>query len=271
MILATTVTTMSRPLPPEILDLIADQLHDESTTLKACCLVSRSWIPRTRRHLFAHVEFDDLGHTFESWMETFINPSNSPAHHTRSLSICNIPTATPAGTEVVDWIHTFRNAVHLNFDRDFGTGRDVSLALFIGFSPALKSLCMSCAGPEVFDLVCSFPLLEDLALVDFCPGDGTAPQSAPSTSPKLTGSLDLSARGRIYSATHRLLNFPDGLRFVDISLLCNSEDFGSVTDLVSGCSSTLESLNIHSFDEGAFASTSLICQYLTASREHSYT
>jgi len=50
-------TTMSRSLPPEILDLIVDHLHDEPTALKACCLVSKSWVPRTWNHLFALVEF----------------------------------------------------------------------------------------------------------------------------------------------------------------------------------------------------------------------
>ena len=258
--------TMSCSLTPEILDLITDQLHDEPTTLKTCCLVSKSWIPRTRRHLFANVEFDDLEHTFESWMEIFPDPSNSPAYHTRSLSICDSPVASPTGTDVGGWIRAFHNVVHLNFDRCDGAGSSVSLAPFFGFSPALRSFCMAYASSEVFDLVCSFPLLEDLALVDFCPGNDTVERSARSTSPKFSGSLDLSAgaRGGICSAARQLLNFPDGLRFADISILCISEDFGSVTDLVSGCSSTLESLSIASFDNGAFSSTSLIGQYLTA-------
>ena len=50
-------TTMSCTLPPEILDLIIDHLHDEPATLKTCCVVSKSWVPRTRKHLFALVEF----------------------------------------------------------------------------------------------------------------------------------------------------------------------------------------------------------------------
>ncbi|KAF9645264.1 hypothetical protein BDM02DRAFT_3073690, partial [Thelephora ganbajun] len=56
-----TQTTMSSPhqshLPPEILDYIVDLLHDEPETLKQCCLVSKSWVSRTRKHLFANVEF----------------------------------------------------------------------------------------------------------------------------------------------------------------------------------------------------------------------
>ncbi|KAF9643160.1 hypothetical protein BDM02DRAFT_3081141, partial [Thelephora ganbajun] len=54
-------TTMSNPrqfhLPPEILDYIIDLLHDKPETLKQCCLVSKSWVSRTRKHLFADIEF----------------------------------------------------------------------------------------------------------------------------------------------------------------------------------------------------------------------
>ncbi|KAF9642961.1 hypothetical protein BDM02DRAFT_3104213, partial [Thelephora ganbajun] len=54
-------TTMSNPhkphLPPEILDYIVDFLYNEPETLKQCCLVSKSWVPRTRKHLFADINF----------------------------------------------------------------------------------------------------------------------------------------------------------------------------------------------------------------------
>lgn len=64
-------------LPPEILDLIVGHLHDETATLRKCCLVSRSWIPQTQIHLFDRVEFRSSGPTLESWMKTFPDPSNS--------------------------------------------------------------------------------------------------------------------------------------------------------------------------------------------------
>jgi hypothetical protein len=58
-----TQTAMSNPdLPPEILDYIIDLLHDEPETLKRCCLVSKSWVPRTRKHLFADIGFQTEEH-----------------------------------------------------------------------------------------------------------------------------------------------------------------------------------------------------------------
>ena len=74
--------------PPEILDLIVDNLHDEPTTLEACCLACESWIPRTRYHLFAGVEFNSQAPSVQSWIRAFPDPSNSPTHYTRKLSIC---------------------------------------------------------------------------------------------------------------------------------------------------------------------------------------
>jgi len=261
---------MSCSLPPELLDLVIDQLHDEPATLRACCLVSKSWIPRTRSHLFGHVEFDDMEHPFESWMELFPDPSNSPAHHTHSLSISHFPAAVDVGVGFDGLIRTFYNVVHFHFERVPWAGYDAPLTPFFGFSPAVRSLSLSSTSSEIFDLVCSFPLLEDLKMIDFCPEGGTVGWTAPSTSPKLTGSLYLAVKGGVQSTIRRLLDFPDGLRFAKMTVTCISEDFGSVTDLVSGCSSTIESLTIRCFLPGAFPSTSLIGQYLTAARGPSH-
>ena len=46
------------PFPQEILDLIIDHLHDEPATLKTSCLVSKAWVQRARKHLFAHIVLD---------------------------------------------------------------------------------------------------------------------------------------------------------------------------------------------------------------------
>ena len=98
-----------------MVDSILDYLDDKPATLKACCVVSKSWVPRARRHLFAHVKFDISDSPIEMWMKRFPDPSNSPAHHTRTLSIFGTPviviTATDAG--VSDWIRAFHNVVRL--------------------------------------------------------------------------------------------------------------------------------------------------------------
>ena len=49
---------MSDPcLPLEILDHTVDLLHDSPVTLKQCYLISKPWVPCTRKRLFANIEF----------------------------------------------------------------------------------------------------------------------------------------------------------------------------------------------------------------------
>jgi len=104
---------MSVPdLPREILDYTIDLLHDEQETLKQCCLVSKSWVPYARKHLFAEVSFyctEDL----EAWKETFPDPVDSPAHHTRSLIVGCPESVTAADAEEGGWIRMFSRVVRL--------------------------------------------------------------------------------------------------------------------------------------------------------------
>ena len=246
-------TTAQLSLPPEILDLIVDHLQYETTTLKACCLVSKSWVPRTRKHLFARVEFHALQHPVELWKKAFPDPSSSPAHHTRTLCIRDLPTLTAADMDVGGWIRSFHSVVHLRLERIIWQGRRAPLIPFHGLAPTIRSLRLTSTSFEVFDLICSFPLLEDLALVLLTTGDADG-WTAPSTSPKLTGSLELIMNtGGIRSVVRRLLDFPDGLRFVEITVSCiGEEDARSATDLVLRCFDTLEALAICGTPTGGF-------------------
>jgi hypothetical protein len=261
------------PLPPEILDLIVGFLHDEPDALKACCLTSKSWVHRTREHLFACVKFDLKSH-IEAWKKTFPDPSNSPARYTRSLSIHATQVFTSVGAGVGGWILTFSGVVRLYLDvSECDDDRDLSLVPLRGLSPTLETLYI-CYGTsvtysEIFGLVCSFPLLEDLALVSFCDYSEVGRWSVPSTSPKLTGCLTLAMLWGPRSVVHRLLELPGGLHFSKI-VVSSNEDIGLTTDLISKCSGTLECLNVYAFDVGAVSLSIFVGgQYLTAVYDHS--
>lgn len=49
-------TMRVRSFPPELRDLIIDLFHDDHTTLKACSLTNRAWLPRARYHIFYSVK-----------------------------------------------------------------------------------------------------------------------------------------------------------------------------------------------------------------------
>ena len=235
---------MSCSLPPEIVDLIIDHLHDEPATLKACCLVSKSWIQRTRIHLFVDIKFHPLGRRVSRWRETFPDRTNSPAHHTRTLSICHPQLITAAD---VHTLLTFCGVLQLTVDTDLWHDQRVSLVPLRGF-PVLRSLHLtltSLPDSEIFGLVCSLPLLEDLALVSRNRRRANGGWNIPPTSPRLTGSLELRMIEGIGSTTRRLLDLPNGLHFTKIAVpWFSGGDILSTMYLVSRCSGTLESLDI---------------------------
>ena len=253
-------------LPPEILDLILDQLHDEQVTLRTSCLVSRSWVPRSRVHLFPHVKFTRV-FPLELWAKAFPDPLNSLAHHTRTLVIEGATTTTIAGADEGRWIRAFCNVIHLHVVQH-------SFAPFHGLSPTIRSLHLKSynARPsEVLGLICSFPLLEDLALHFFGYGAEVYYWTIPSTSPRLTGALNLGSLVGIGPIAWPLLGLPNGLNFAKIELLCKEEaDFKLATDLVSGCSNTLEFLSITNCISGEFPLDLVPDRYLTTrhSQDH---
>ena len=134
---------MTNPhLPPEILDYTTDLLRNEPNALRNCCLVSKSWVPRTRKHFFSHIRFRspiDL----MSWKKTFTDPANSPAHHTLTLFISCPRAVQEADAEAGGWIRTFSRLKRLTVSCTWAASLDtveVSLAPFHNFSPSLISL-----------------------------------------------------------------------------------------------------------------------------------
>ena len=247
-------TTMST-LPPEILDSILDHLHDEPATLKTCCVVSKSWVPRTRRHLFTHVRFGIPDPPIELWKKAFPDPSNSPAHHTRTLSIFGNSVIVAADTGKSGWIRTFHNVIRLElFHVDQAT-----LFTLYGLSPTLRSLSLELT-PFDFGLIYSFPLLEDLVLADASGLNDVDRWNAILPSPKLTGRLDLEACRWIHSTTRRLLSLSCGLHFSEIKVMFCDEEVESVSNLVSMCSKTLENLTLFYWYPSAFPSIPMVAK-----------
>ena len=251
-------TTMSCPLPPEIFDLIIDHLHDDAIALRACCFVSKSWVPRTQRYLFAHIKFTTES-SLESWMRTFPDPSNSPAHHVRTLSIRGIEVFASVNADGYVWLRSFNNTETLFANPAvWDTARGITLAPLRGLSPTLKSLHLfrsSIPLPDILDLICSFPLLEDLVVGSIGIESGAHKWDLPQTSPKLTGSLRLTGQNRILS--RKLMDLPDGLHFSKVLVRCTIEDAALAMELVTRCYDTLESLTIEFYPSGVFPSASV--------------
>ena len=260
---------MSPFLPPEILGLIFDNFRDERTTLGVCCLVSKSWTPSARRHLFFQINLSQK--LIELWIKAFPDPSNTPAHHTRVLSLSGSAAVNTAGTNVLAWVRAFCNVVCLRIAAVRWTPGGVSLVPFHGFFPALTSFSVdhSYIPPsEILGLICSLPLLKHLDLRPLPIKDTTVTyeRKTPSTLPELTGILHLGGKS-VRSVACGLSSLPNRLRFTKIVLMCHVYEAHLVSDLVLKCCDTLESLSIgyfSTFSASMFRSAYAVGRYLTA-------
>ena len=203
-------------------------------------------------HLFVDIKLKSAV-DLEAWKKTFPNPACSPAYYTRSLFVGCLEAITVADGEEGGWIRSFTNVVRLNLvwsdTTDWHRLKD-SFVPFHNFSPTLRSLHLvstTFLSPYTFDLVCSLPLLEDLAIVNDgyeanIDDEGGVAFRYP-TSPVLTGTLSL-LQGLKY-AIPRLLSLPNGLRFR--KFVCESfleGDLQRVAALVKRCSDTLECVDV---------------------------
>ena len=128
------------------------------------------------------------------------------------------------------------------------------LVPFHGFSSVVKSLCVDIfvlPSSEIFDLVLSLPLLEDLTVVSYnaLADENDDPDQLPTTAlpstPPMIGSLSLFRWEGLKPLARRLLSLPGDIHFQNINLtLLYEEDFSSATALVEGCSHVLKSLDI---------------------------
>ena len=254
---------MSHPdLPSEILNLIVDFLYDEPETLGQCCLVSKSWVSRAQKHLFAVVVFHTPD-SIKAWKRTFPEPSKSPAHHTRALTIECPEAITAADGAVGGLIPAFSRLVYLEVSRILCAhhGSTVDLTPFHKVPHNLKSLSVtSFPFPllPLFDLIGSLPLLEDLSLRgsarDINDNDLDGPQTVvpSSTPPPFTGLLDICLLRGIAGAARLLLSLPNGLHFRELRLQWYLQaDLRYIVQLVTACSDTLELLDVACMGKGA--------------------
>ena len=244
---------MSNPhLPAEILDHIIEDLHDAKDALWNCCLVSKSWIPRTRKHLFADIKF--TAKKLQSWQENFPDPSTSPARYTKTLLISCPQLVTAADSEAGGWVTGFSRVARLEVRADGSFVNPVSFVPFHGFSPLIKSLSVTLftlSSPHIFDLILSFPLLEDLAvktisdaLTDIDGSGWLLAAARSSSTPMFTGSLNL-LWAEMKPVTRWLLALPGGIHFRKlIGRWSHEEDIPLMMALVERCSHNLESLVI---------------------------
>jgi hypothetical protein len=245
------------PLPPEIVDNIIDEVGD-LRTLKVCSRVAKSWVARSRTHLFRQVVLFSHRH----WQETMSVGDTSPARYTRSLTLAqgNITRGRWINTvnlhQFLPHLKDFQNVERLILDgwvpSRFSEGE--LKEHFSHFGERLRSLGLS--GEEMTSdsflfLLGLLPNLEDLHLREPVVGTRTKPVFA--VSPKLSGRLTIRAyTSSIFSTLCKL-----PLRFREICLHEHGNDYQG---LINACAETLVDFRAMSLGCGGWGPNIFSCE-----------
>ena len=245
-------STIRRDLPPEMIDYIIDHLavtRKKKTyrdALMNCCLVSKSWVPRCRKHLFREIRLDTIKR-LRAWKETFPVPAQSPDHFVCTLVVGSMRIPQ----EYVHRIQSLTGVVKLRMlnclDHEFESNDPLFPFPVLSLVKSLHVCCDFLRSSEFLNLIHSFPLLVDLRITQFGEMDGAARADfwSHAPPPPLTGTLWLRWQGN--RGVPLLIDLPGGLRFRKIVLAADKhseEEVELLATLVERCLGTLECIDI---------------------------
>ena len=247
-------------IPEDIIDEILDHLAADSDfkSLRACALLSRSWVPSSRRHLFHTVDL--TWGKMDRWYNTFPVPEESPAHHVLVLHISN---------NAIDWVPVkffdhaprFTNVRKLFlFGGEHCAGPRVPSLWKLPES--VTSLAISASNGaslvKIWEIVAQLPNLDDLSLQGrFIQADrsallgiGTVPRG------RFGGKLVLR---NVYGAGRGHIEFLEiltGSPFSRVEIDYAREYIPAVIRLVEACSQTIVKLSLNVRYSGKYHSSS---------------
>ena len=233
-------------IPPEIVDHIIGYI-DNHRTLRACSLVARGWVGRSRARLFRDVVL----FSHRRWQKLMSAGDASPAVYTRTLTIAQ------GNTSQGKWITTdnlypflshllaFKNVNNLVLDgwepSEFSEG---GLKKYFGhFGGRLRSLELG--GEKISQdsfliLLGLLPNLEDLSIKQVLEKNHTT--RVPTVSPKFSGRLTIREQHTTFLLP-TLCKFP--LRF---QVICLQEHLYDYQKLIDACAETLLDFRAMSHD-----------------------
>jgi len=229
--------------PQEVINEILGHLAADSDlgTLRSCALVSKSWVPSCRPHLFRTVTFGWAD--MERWLKTFPVPEDSPAHLVRDLGIrIERGVDTPKAFEYTPW---FTNVERVTLSAQHGW------PLYIDPYWRLPQSTISLTiDVDVIDLAGLVNLMTGLPNLDNLSLSGTfllnrfLPLEA-ETDPRgrFGGRLRLIGGLADETLMETLLDIPTGLRFTEVEIRCTRNSLLPTVRLVEGCSQTLVKLS----------------------------
>ena len=233
-------------IPQEIIDEILDHLaiDSDSRSLRSCALVSKSWVPSSRRHLFHTVTFTPGA--FPKWLKTFPVPGESPAHHVRDLIFSPWGQSAVPPKKLLEYIPWFTNVEKMSLS-------DVEVQSLLEAPSSWKlpqsvtSLTISTIIvdlSQIRDIMLQLPNLDNLSLLG--PTRvvrGTIQGMGAALSGSFCGKLRLLDGCAHEDVMNMLLEVPTGLRFAEVQIRGWNIRLLSAVRLVEACSKALVKLS----------------------------
>lgn len=245
-------------IPTEIIDEIFDNLiadsgsgdHDDSLqrSLRAYSLVSKSWVPSCRRHLFHTITF--TSRNVARWLETFPVPEESPAWYVKDLRLSFGGHRGPPG-EFFKHIPWFTNAEKMSVMPFPSLG----VSLYGKLPRSVTSLTIEEGEIDLVqmrDIMAHLPDLNDLILsgtiVVRCkkplPGLGTVLKG------RFGGELKIWEGYTGKELVDMLLEVPTGLHFTKLCVSGNPARLVQTVRLAEACCESLVSFSYSGFAQG---------------------
>ena len=172
-------------IPPEIIALTVDHLHNDTAALKACSLVSYAFLPSAQAYLFENIKLRFRRDGNIKSMRAFISTDPSGVlSHTRDLTLFYPGSFISPSIldEIFDHFTAFSKVrgLRIHLDTFHFVDRDLTSTscYFSHFRPTLQSLDLTTFGGNPKNLlafITFFPFLEELSLSFYDAGLTAAP------------------------------------------------------------------------------------------------
>lgn len=232
-------------VPQEIVDEILDLLAADSDlkSIRSCSLVSKSWVPSCRRHLFRTIVFNPRN--VNKWLKKFPVPEESPARHVRDL---RFPLGGDYGApeEFFEYTPWFTNVEKMTLMH--GEFLPLWIPPFVRLPQSVTSLAIvtdTIALVEIRNVMVQLPNLNDLSLSgsldqadkDIVSGMGAVLRG------RFGGRLRLLREIAGADVTNMLLEAPAGLSFTEVEIRATHECLLSTVKLAEACGRNLVKLS----------------------------
>jgi len=215
-------------IPHDIINEILDNLATDSDfrSIRACALVSKSWVEPCQFHLFHTVLF--VPWNVYKWLELFRVRERSPAHHVRDLHV-RIGVGEALPDRIYEHLSWFTNVDRIEFSGGGGYPLGSRWDL-LAREPSLWKLSTSVTSltintnvvtlVHVRDIMAQMPNLDDLGLLG--PFAETDRRKLPGIGTVLKGRFGgrLMLRDADEDVVNMLLEIPSGLHFVELEIYC---------------------------------------------------